>query len=172
VVLTGVLAIAINERVKPIYESTGILRVEPANRDLLNLGRNSTESFESILETQVELIRSGNVLSAALTDKRVAGTTLVKEAKDPERELRARLQVSIVEGTYLIRVALTTLDPEDGPVIVNQVVDKYMKVATDWSDKKYRYQIAQLNDYKKDLNARAEQAPFMLLIVFWAIGIE
>jgi len=156
-VLTGGLVFMINKRIKPRYESTSILRIEPASRDLFGLGLNSSESFDAFLQTQVELIRSANVLSAALTDERVAGTTLVREAKDPESEIRARLQVGVVEGTYLIRVALTSLEPEAGPVIVNEVVRKYINVAADWSDKKNRFQIARLNEYKRDLNARVER---------------
>ena len=156
VVLTGGLVIAINKRVKPMYESSSLLRIEPANRDLFNLERKADETFESFLQTQVELIRSANVVSAALTDKDVATTKLVREAKDPESEIRSRLQVGIVEGTYLIRVALTSLEPKDGPAIVNKVVASYISVATDWSDKKNKFQITRLRTYKEELNARVD----------------
>ena len=156
-VLTGGLVFAINKRVKPIYESSGLLRVEPANRDLFDLGLNSAEAFDPFLQTQVELIRSPNVLSAALTVQGGRQDDAGQEAKDPESEIRSRLQVGIMGGTYLIRVALTSLEPEDGPVIVNEVVKQYMHVATDWSDKKNRFQITRLNDYKSDLNARIER---------------
>jgi polysaccharide biosynthesis transport protein len=155
-VLTGGLVFAINQRVKPTYESSGVLRIEPMNRDLFGLGLNS-EAFGTFLQTQVELIRSANVLSAALTDKKVAGTTMVKEAPDPQSELRSKLQVGVVEGTYFIRVALTSLEPEDGPVIVNEVVKQYITVASDWSDKKNRSQIASLSIYKKELDARVDR---------------
>ena len=59
-------------------------------------------------------------------------------------------------GTYLIRVALTSLEPEDGPVIINEVVASYIDVATDWSDKKNKFQITRLKDYKEELNARVD----------------
>jgi capsular exopolysaccharide synthesis family protein len=156
-VLTAGLVYAIHVRVKPIYESSGVIRVEPANRDLFNLGLNSAEAFEPFLQTQVELIRSPNVLSAALAEKNVAKTALVSASKDPEGELRARLQVYILGGTYLIRVALVSLVPEDGPVIVNEVVDRYIDVAKDWSDKKNKFQISRLNDYKVELNERVDR---------------
>jgi len=156
-VLTGGLVFAINKRVKPIYDSSGVLRIEPANRDLFGLGLNSAEAFGPFLQTQVELIRSPAVLSAALTDEKVAATTLVKEAKDPESELRAHLAVGIVDGTYLIRIGLTSLEPKDGPVIVNEVIARYIHVATDWSDKKNRFQIVRLNEYKSDLSAKVER---------------
>jgi len=156
-VLTGGLVIAINKRVKPTYESSSLLRIEPANRDLFNLGLNSAEAFDPFLQTQVELIRSPNVLSAAVVEKNVAKTTLVSEAKDPESELLSRLQVGILGGTYLIRVALTSLEPGDGPVIVNEVVARYISVATDWSEKKNKYQIDRLKDYRVDLNDRVER---------------
>ena len=149
VVLTGGLVIAINKRVQPMYESSSLLRIEPANRDLFNLEPKADETFETFLQTQVELIRSANVVSAALTDKNVAATNLVREAKDPENELRARLQVGIVGGTYLIRVALASLEPKDGPDIINAVVASYISVATDWSDKKNKFQITRLRTTRR-----------------------
>ena len=146
----------INERVKPVYESSGLLRVEPASLDLFDLGMNS-EKFAPFLETQVQLISSASVLTAALTDDKVVRTTLVKESTDPENEIRERLQVSILEGTYLIRVGLTTLEPGDGPVIVNAIIKSYMYVANDWSDKKNAEQITRLKAYGSVLDGKVEE---------------
>ena len=155
-VLTGGLVVAINQRVKPIYESSGVLRVEPANLDLFNLGMNS-EAFAPFLETQVQLISSPSVLTAALTDDKVVKTTLVKESTDPENEIRSRLQAGTLGSTYLIRVGLTTLEPGDGPDIVNAIIKAYMYVANDWSDKKNAEQITRLKAYGSVLDGKVEE---------------
>ena len=78
----------------------------------------------------MELIRARAVLSAALTKNEVAATRLVREAKDPESEIRSRLQVDVMPGTYLIRVALISPYPKDGPAIVNEVVAQYVSTAS------------------------------------------
>jgi capsular exopolysaccharide synthesis family protein len=156
-VLTAGLAFAINVRVKPTYESASLLRVEPANRDLFGPGLYAAEVFDHFLQTQVALIQSPNVLNAAVIDKDVAGTALIRQAKDPENELRARLQVFVLGGTYLIRVGLTSQQPEDGPVIVNAVVKAYLNVAALWSGEQYKSQIKRLNEYKLELTDRVEQ---------------
>ena len=156
-VLTAGGVYAIHVRIKPVYESYGLLRVEPANLDLFNLGTNSAEGFAPFLETQVELIRSPNVLNAALAKPAVVKTTLVSKAKDPEARFARRLSVGILGGTYLIRVALTSQEPGDGPVIVNEIIQGYMHVATEWSDRKNAEQITRLKTYGSELDGKVEE---------------
>jgi hypothetical protein len=90
----------------------------------------AAKEWESSLQTEVELIRSAPVLSAALTRKEVAATRLVREAKDPESEVRSRLKVKVVRGTFLIELRLRSPNPEDGPAIVNEVVAQYVSTAS------------------------------------------
>jgi hypothetical protein len=117
-VVTAVLVCLISVYVKPIYESSSLLRVEPATTDLFGMGMEA-EAFDHFLQTQVALISSPSVVSSAIAaDPRVTYTALLRGVSDPEAELRGRLQVGVLPGTYLIRVALRTPKPEDGPVII------------------------------------------------------
>jgi succinoglycan biosynthesis transport protein ExoP len=155
--LTAGLVYAIQVRVKPTYETFSLLRVEPADRDLFGLGLNSAEVFDHFLQTQVQLITSPNVLLAALSQREVASTTIVREADDPESELRKRLQVGIVPGSYLVRVAMTTPHPDQASKIVNAVVEQYLVVAQTWSSEKNKSHISNLEQYHKDLKDKVDR---------------
>jgi hypothetical protein len=156
-VLTAGLGFLIYLRVKPIYESSCLLRVEPAGPDLFGLGTES-EAFVHLLQTQVELIRSPSVISSAIAaDPKLNDTALLRGVSDPEAELRGRLQVGVLPGTYLIRVALRTPKPEDGPVIIGAVVQKYRAVAIAWSNDKHALQIKRLEKYSDELWTRIKE---------------
>jgi polysaccharide biosynthesis transport protein len=150
-VLTVGLVYAIQLHFKPMYETFSLLRVEPADKDLFGLGLNSAEVFDHFLRTQVELIKSPNVLLAALANRSVAETKVVREASEPESELSGQLQVEIVPGSYFIRVAMTSPDPGESSVIVNEVVKAYLNEATAWSGQKTKFQIESLQTYNREL---------------------
>ena len=151
IVVSAGLAYLIHVKVKPSYEAFSLLRVEPAQHDLFGLGLDSAEAFDHFLQTQVQLITSPNVLLAALTDREVNATEVLRESKDPENELRRRLQVGVVPGTYLIRVALTVTKADEAALIVNKVVKAYVDVANSWSTEKNTFQIARLQKYNSEL---------------------
>jgi capsular exopolysaccharide synthesis family protein len=156
-VLTIGAGVAIFVRVKPTYESSSLLRVEPAKGNLFGVGTEA-EVFDHFLQTQVELIRSPSVVSSAIAaDPKVSATALFREAADPEPELRGRLQVGVLPGTYLIRVGLTTPRPEDGPVIISAVVQAYLAVAARWSNEKNGSQIKRLEKYSLELAERVKE---------------
>ena len=157
VVLTVGLAYTIHVEVKPMYETVSLLRVEPAMRDLFGLGLNSGEVFNHFLQTQVQLIKSPSVLTAALTHPEVTRTTILREARDAESELRTRLQVMVIPGTYLIQVSMTTPHQEDAAVIVAAVVKAYLKVAEQWSDLKNKTQISVLERYQDELVVKLDK---------------
>jgi hypothetical protein len=126
--VTVSLVFVIFGRFRPVYESVSLLRVEPPID--LRSQPGAAKAWEPFLQTQVELIRSAPVLRAALTKPEVAMTRLVREAKDPESEIRSRLRVNVVPGTYLIEVRLRSPNSQDLPAIVNAVVGQYVSTAS------------------------------------------
>jgi succinoglycan biosynthesis transport protein ExoP len=156
-VLTAGLVYAIQVKVKPSYETFSLLRVEPAHRDLFGLGLNSAEVFDHFLQTQVELIRSPSVLLSAIASQDVTATSILREAKDPESELRGQLIVGVVPGSYLIRIGMASAHPREAAVIVNEVVKAYLEVANAWSSDKNKYQIKNLQDYNRELSDKVAE---------------
>jgi hypothetical protein len=155
--VTAALAFLTEWRAGHEYESASLVRVEPARTDLFGAGIDRGQ-FDHFLQTQVELIRSPSVLSGALAaDPKVGSTALLRGVSDPEAELRARLKVGILPGTYLIRVSILTPEPRDGPLIINGVIRKYREVATAWSSAKNEHQIRRLEEYSAGLHARIKE---------------
>ena len=54
-------------------------------------------------------------------------SALITESKDPKTDLRKQMGVEIMEGAYMIRVALELPDANEAAVIVNAVVETYMR---------------------------------------------
>ena len=102
---TAGLVGAIQYKLKPTYEASSVLRIEPTQHDLFGNGLNATENFDAYLQTQVQLILSAKVLKSALNDpevRRIAGTEFV---------LRKAIQVQVVPRTFLIEVAMRRIRP-------------------------------------------------------------
>ena len=85
--------------------------------------------FQPYLETQRNLILTDRVLDAALADKTVARFPILKqtESTDPKVDLRKKLLVSILPGTYLIRVSYNSNDQNEAYAVVKAVVDAFMR---------------------------------------------
>ena len=139
----------ISSLVEPTYEAASLLRIEPAQVQLFAAGDGpgaaQERSLQSYLQTQVEILKSDSVLEDAITTPTVVNLPRIKHSEDPTTELKNDLAVEIVgRGTYLIRVALASRIPSDAAVIVNAVVDTYMK-------QHMRYHHSSNSDLKKSL---------------------
>lgn len=150
VVSTGLIYL-IAIKIKPTFESYSVLRVEPARLDLYGVGLHASEGFGQFLQTQVELVRSPNVLDAALRKSEVYALSIVRSAEDPEAELQRLLQVGIVPGTYLIKVSITSPTPAEASVIIKAVVEAYLKTADEWTDGMSSKQLKSLESYQDEL---------------------
>jgi len=154
VVLTAGLAYMIQVKIEPLYETYSQLQVEPPSQDLFGLGLSSEQPFAPFLQTQVQLLTSPSVLSPTLLNPKVPATSLLRDAEDMESELRKRLQVGVIPGTFIVRVGMYTPHPEEAALIINEVVKEYLKVARTWSSKKNETQIASLTAYNAELTAK------------------
>ena len=86
----------------------------------------SQASFKVRKETGLRRLRSREVLTAALRNPDVADTATLREPPDPVAWLQKNLNAGSA-GTEFISVSLSGERPADLPVIVNGVVDAYMK---------------------------------------------
>jgi uncharacterized protein involved in exopolysaccharide biosynthesis len=150
VVSTGLIYL-IAIKIKPTFESYSVLRVEPARLDLYGVDLHASEGFGQFLQTQVELVRSPNVLDAALRKSEVYALSIVRSAEDPEAELQRLLQVGIVPGTYLIKVSITSPTPAEASAIIKAVVEAYLKTADEWADGMSSKQLKSLESYQDEL---------------------
>ena len=121
------------QNVRPTYRALSLIRVDPSSTDLYNI-RGPSENLEAFLQTQVQLITSPNVLTAAGTNPKAAILPRINRAGDVVQELRGAVSVSVVPGTYLIEVSMTSDNGYEAATIVNAVVDAYMEANSEWSD--------------------------------------
>jgi polysaccharide biosynthesis transport protein len=172
-VATGVLCYLINTQVKPKYHSDAMLRIEPTHKDIYNTGMYSAENLTPLMQTQVLLIRSPNVLAAALADhKGVAAQPSFAKVVDAEAELRRLLEVSVIPDTYLLSVAWTSESPDECQTIVNAVIDSYLKASADWTDGMTKGQIKRLEEHESELIEMANQKEEQLLELTRKGGID
>ena len=166
VVISGGLLYLIDARVKPMYESDSLLRVEPGYKDLFNTGLHSSEAFGPFMETQVQLILSPNVLSTALEDPKVANQPSLLDARaDAESALRRLLRVETVLNTYLLKVSMSSPSSFECATIVNSVVKSYLDAAMLWADAISKNQILSLENYQKQLQNKYETEQDNLLVL-------
>jgi polysaccharide biosynthesis transport protein len=146
----GLVALAYY-KIKPSYESTAWLEVKPATRPILSSASITLDDSSALLDTQVQLIKSPDVLSAAANDEKVRGLPRFVGSLDPEAELRKELQVTPVPRTSLILVSMSSESPQEAYVIVETVVRHYLKSAESWTDRETRAHIDQLRVVKNKL---------------------
>lgn len=157
IVVTAGLETLVHYRVKPSYEATAWVKVEPTSRSLLTEKNASTSDFGPYLKTQVLLISSPDVLKAALLDPGVAALPSIAGSLDPEVDLRARLDVNIQRDTHIIWVRMSSRNPTEGPTVVNAVVDAYLKAARGWSDEEMASQLERLGELRKKFRNEVER---------------
>ena len=145
---TAVLVTLIHYKIRPMYEATAWLKVEPTTRSLMAKSYMISD-FEPFLETQVLLVESPDVLGAAVQDPKVKSLPQIVQSLDPEADLRKEIVVAIQDGTHMIFVTMNTENPNHGPLIINAVVDAYKKTATTWTDNEMHEQKSRLEELRK-----------------------
>lgn len=143
--LSVVVVIAVYHNVKPVYESFSLIKVDPLAGALDRM--NAASSSAQFQATQVELIKTPDVLNAAIADNPdLVKLPILRKAIDPEAEIRKKLNVVIVKGTDLIQVSMASESPEEAVVIINKVVDAYLKEADRWMEGEVNGKISRLTD--------------------------
>jgi polysaccharide biosynthesis transport protein len=150
------IGIVIYLNIRPSYRAMSLLRVDPEKQDLYNI-QGGGDALEPFLQTQVQLITSPNVLTAAGTNRNAAALPRIQKAGDVVQELRKALSVSVIPNTYLIEVSMTSNDGYEAATIVNAVVDAFTEANSEWSNGMTRGQIANLDLYNVELRNQIDE---------------
>jgi len=125
-VVSAPLAYLIFLFIQPTYQAASLLRVEPSAPNVFAPSTDlANKTAFPYLQTQVQLIKSDQVLDAAVASPAVSILPVIKDSDDPKTDLRQNLLVEIVEDAFLIRVALESKNPTEAATIVNAVVESY-----------------------------------------------
>ena len=147
---------AVYVNVKPTYQASSLLRLEPLVSDLYGV-RGGNESFDAFLQTQVQLVTSPNVLTAAGADPKAAALPRIQAAVDVVQELRKVISVNSIGGTYLIQIAMASPNNYECAVLVNAVADAFLEANNGWSNGMTEAQIKTLETYKVDLKNQTDE---------------
>ena len=142
-------------KIRPSYEATAWLQVEPPAREILVQSRNGVD-FGPYLDTQVLLITSPEVLTTAIIDGGIGHLAKIRAAADPEIELRREIAAAVLKGTHVIKVQMTGENPAEISAIVNAVVTAYLEKAKSWTDETAKDQIDKLTVMERELKHKVE----------------
>ena len=111
------------------YEAFALLRVAGKPPVVLGeLGESGAEEFAVFKRTQVELIRSGTVLTGTLRDTGVNKLSMVREHRDdPVKWLSEQLIIDYPNDAEVLRIAMKGTQPAELAEIVNRIVASYLK---------------------------------------------
>lgn len=107
----------------------------------------------AVADQMVRLKSEGLLRDLITNNSRVRDTEWFKSGRDANERLenlKDSLGVRQIPETNYIVVSLSTKNPEDAPVIINQLVDKYITETTSGSQRSYR---DELNTYVNEENA-------------------
>jgi succinoglycan biosynthesis transport protein ExoP len=143
--------------IRPAFKAISLLRVDPSTTDLFNARNGGGDALEPFLQTQVQLITSPNVLTAAGTNPKASVLERIQKAGDVVQELQKAVAVAVRPNTYLIEVSMTSPNGYEAATIVNAVVDAFIEANNEWSDGMTRQQIKNLEQYQVDLKNQTDE---------------
>ena len=163
--VTALVITAIWTQVDPKYQAKAEVRIRSVIPYLVFQTEDSgrVPSYNSYVNTQVSIMRSLDVLNRVLDQEKVQETEWYKSAKQPIKDrllgnphappierLRNSLVIRPRRGTEIMDVSLIEKNANDAKIIVDAVLNQYIKYTTQVSDKSRDEIFSQLVDqYKK-----------------------
>ena len=109
------------------FTAYALLKISPGQvRVLPESGGQASGEELNYQKTQVAIIKSRQVIKAALRNPAALQTELIRIQPDPVAWLEGEMQVAFVEGSDIARIALTGRIPADLATLVNAVKDAYL----------------------------------------------
>lgn len=123
----GAAFIYINNSV-PIYTSTSRIYVEPSGPKILTEAEGVMTQSKNYLYTQAELLKSTPILSDALENVGTKRLKVFEKIDNPIVYLKEKgLDISVGKKDDIISIASDSPDPNEAALLVNTVVDSYIK---------------------------------------------
>lgn len=146
------------------YEATAWLRIRDKSGMLTGAGRDNAE-YESYRKTQIQLIKSPFVLTAALRRPGIAELETLRELEDPVNWLTRYLQVSIPMESEVLQIRLRGESAQDVTKIVNAVTAAYLDdiVNKDRADRLGRREILERKHKENQAELRQRRETFNTL---------
>ena len=151
---TGLCA-AIYKQFKPQYKAVSLIQVSDMADDLYGV-RGNSEHMATFLNTQVNLITSPSVLTAAGHDPKAAVLPRIQMAPDVVIELRKSIIVRVRPQTELIEVSMTSEEAYEAATLVNAVVEAFMASNAVMADAEKQTQLQGASGFQTELEGRSD----------------
>jgi hypothetical protein len=142
--------------IEPTYDSSSTLRIEPAPELFGESVKGAPSDFEKYLETQRNLICTDRVLDPVVATIAglpgfPAGFPILGKSADPKSDVRRRLGVQIIPGTYLIRVSFNSTGAHEAGEVVKAVVHAFQDANRDFNSGANKVFIDTYEEYDRKL---------------------
>jgi hypothetical protein len=165
------LVFLVHVLIEPTYESSSTLRIEPAPELFGESVKGAPSDFEKYLATQRDLISSDRVLDPVVIS--IAGLPdyparfpVMGNSTDPKADVRRRLGVQIIPGTYLMRVSFNSTGAHEAAEVVKAVVRAFHDANRDFTSGVNKVFIDTYEEYDRKLQGeiRAKQNELIELV--------
>ncbi len=151
-------------RYYPSYTATALVEVRSPLIPRILSGEQqmaTKDIIEQAMNTQVQLIRSQNVLQQSLEDSEIKETLWYKsfivggniDVGAAQVDMQSRLSASPIRDTYFVQMGYTWRDPKECAVITNVIQRKYYQNVRSGSQDKTRNELDQFQKKSESLSA-------------------
>jgi polysaccharide biosynthesis transport protein len=137
------------------YTARALLQVSASNPMVIFKTQENLVDFQTYQKTQQTLIKSREVLNAALNDPKVSRLQAVREQVDPVLWLEKRIQADFVGEVF--RISMSGDKPEDLAALVNAVTEAYRKHIVEQESRERYARKDELQRIYDDYEKRLEQ---------------
>ena len=146
IVLAAAAAVAVWFLYIPQYTATALIRVAASSQSVLFPANDrGGASFDIYKATQLEYLRSRFVLVAALRQPEVARLPSIQEQLDPVQWVAQNLNVRFPGNSEFMNVSFSSPRAEETAVLVNAIVDAYMREVVDTEQRERRERLSELD---------------------------
>jgi len=144
------------------HTAQAYLRVAARERHLVfpAVGDTAASEFEIFKNTQVQLLKSPFVLTAALREPEVRKLKVDERHYDPVGWLADQIRADFPGKAEIMEVRLTSKDPKEAATLVNAVVNAYLTEVVNAVRKERENHLNQLENLysKKEIDVRQQRA--------------
>lgn len=174
--LVGLLAAVATWFLLPVqYTARALLHVaSQPSRGLLTSQeiQESHEDFVAFQRTQATLLKSRDVMQAALRQPSVAASATIQEHAHPVQWLAEAIRIDSNLGPEILSVSLSGHHPEELPILVNTVVQAYLQELEGKERLRQPARVEQLQENYRRLEDGLRRKRAMLRELETSLGVE
>ncbi len=169
-IMVGIALYFVFARYSPKYTAiAGIAVLEPTLADPMNItpARSDKDSYYQFRQTKASFIKQQDMLQNLLAVDRVRATNWFQKYVSDDgaidvagavEELRKTLSVNVDRDSFILRLTFTCNNRRESALILNELVDLYLKTQLERETQTQRGRLAQANEEERKIRAENRAA--------------